>query len=150
MGLTERRWQRWARDHRLRADRAAELWAIIQRPQLAIPAHVVRVKARLLHALLEQLAVTMRTVQAYTETITDFFAGMPGPNWAASLPGAASGTTVPSVYAELGDAAVLDLRTFHASYCAILQEVWREVPVVWEQDRAVVRGRPSDHPCAVE
>jgi transposase len=103
--LTERRWQRWARDHRLRAERAAELWPIIQRPQLALPAHVVRVKARLLHALLEQLAVTIRTVQAYTETITDFFAGMPGPNWAASLPGAASGTTVPSVYAELGDAA---------------------------------------------
>src|SRR3989441_3219087 len=59
--LTERRWQRWARDHRLRAERAAELWSIIQRPQLALPAHVVRVKARLLHALLEQLAVTIRT-----------------------------------------------------------------------------------------
>jgi len=103
--LTERRWQRWARDHRLRAERAAELWPIIQRPQLALPAHVVRVKARLLHALLEQLAVTIRTVQAYTETITHFFAGRPGPNWAASLPGAASGTTGPSVYAELGDAA---------------------------------------------
>lgn len=103
--LTERRWQRWARAQRLRADRATELWSLIQRPQLTIPAHVVRVKARLLAALLEQLAVTMRTAQAYTETITDFFAGMPGANWATSLPGAGSGATVPSRYAELGDAA---------------------------------------------
>jgi transposase len=103
--LTERRWQRWARAHRLRPERAQALWEIVRQPQLAMPAHVVRVKARLLRALLEQLTVTLGAVQAYAEAISDFFAGMPGARWAASLPGGASGTTVASLYAELGDAA---------------------------------------------
>src|SRR5947209_15563050 len=52
--LTERQWHRWARAHRLRAARAPELWPLVQRPQLAVPAHVVRVQARLVGALLEQ------------------------------------------------------------------------------------------------
>src|SRR5262249_657998 len=52
----------------------------------------------------EQLDVTLNTVQAYREAIGDFFAGMPAAKWAISLPGAESGTTVPSLYAELGDA----------------------------------------------
>lgn len=34
-------------------------------------AHVVRVHARLLGAVLEQLDVTLHTVQAYREAITD-------------------------------------------------------------------------------
>src|SRR5688572_30232082 len=63
--LTERRWQRWARAHRLGAERAAELWAILARPQLAIPAHVVRIHARRLDAVLAQLDVTVRAVGAY-------------------------------------------------------------------------------------
>src|SRR5262249_10131734 len=36
--------------------------------------------------------------------IADFFASMPAAKWALSLPGAETGTTVPSLYAELGDA----------------------------------------------
>jgi hypothetical protein len=103
--LTERRWQRWARAHRLRAERAAELWPVLQQPQLPVPAHVVRVHVRFLGALLEQLAVTLHTVHTYREAIADFFASMPAAKWAGSLPGAESGTTVPSLYAELGDAA---------------------------------------------
>lgn len=103
--LTERRWQRWAREHRLSGPRAAELWLIIQRPQLPVPAHVVRVQTRRGEAVLEQLAVTVRTVEAYREAIAGFFAHMPGAEWATSLPGGRSGTTVPRLYAELGDAA---------------------------------------------
>jgi hypothetical protein len=103
--LTERSWTRWARAHRLQAERAAALWVVLQRPQLSVPAHVVRVHARGLRALLEHLAVTRRTVQTYCEAIADFFASMPAAKWAASLPGGESGTTVPSLYAELGDAA---------------------------------------------
>lgn len=102
--LTERRWQRWARAHRLGAERAAELWAILARPQLAIPAHVVRLHARRLDAVLAQLDVTVRAVGAYRGAITDFFARMPAATWATTLPGG-HGTTVPRLYAELGDAA---------------------------------------------
>jgi transposase len=103
--LTQRQWQRWARAHRLRTERTAELWEVLQRPQLPVPAHVVRVNARLLGALVEHLTVTIHTVQAYRESIADFFARMPAGRWATSLPGAESGTTVPRLYAELGDAA---------------------------------------------
>src|SRR6185295_386959 len=102
--LTKRRWQYWARAHRLRAERAAELWELLQRPQLAVLPHVVRVNARLVGSLIEQLDVTVRVVQAYREVIAELFASMPGATWAISLPGAGSGTTVPSLYAELGDA----------------------------------------------
>jgi Transposase/Transposase IS116/IS110/IS902 family len=103
--LTERRWQRWARDHRLSAERATALWSIIAPPQLAVPAHVVRVQTRLVGALLEQLTTTLGTVEAYREAITDFFGGMPAAAWARTLPAGRSGTTIPRLYAELGDAA---------------------------------------------
>jgi len=103
--LTERRWQRWARAHRLSSKRATELWGRLARPQLAVPPHVVRVQARLLAAVLEQLDVTVRAVAAYREAITDFFANMPAATWARTLPGGQRGTTVPRLYAELGDAA---------------------------------------------
>ncbi len=39
----------------------------------------------------------VNTVQAYTETITESLAGMPGTKRAASLPGAARGITVPTL-----------------------------------------------------
>lgn len=103
--LTERRWQRWAREHRLSAERATALWAIVARPQLAVPEHVVRVQTRLVGALLEQLDVTVRVAAEYRETIDDFFTRMPAATWARTLPGGRSGTTVPRLYAELGDAS---------------------------------------------
>ncbi|HSL48571.1 MAG TPA: transposase, partial [Candidatus Deferrimicrobiaceae bacterium] len=103
--LTERRWQRWAREHRLSAARTTEVWGLLARPQVAVPPHVVRVHARLLAAVLEQLDVTVRAVAAYREAITDFFANMPAATWARTLPGGRRGTTVPRLYAELGDAA---------------------------------------------
>ena len=103
--LTERRWQRWTRAHRLTAERAAELWAILARPQLAVPEHVVRVHARRVETLLAQLDVTLRALGAYRTAITDFFARMPAATWARTLPCARRGTTVPRLYAELGDAA---------------------------------------------
>ena len=102
--LTEREWTRWARGHRLSGARAADLWPIVAAPQLAVPGHVARVHGRRAAALLEQLTVTMGTVTAYREAIEDFFGGMPGAEWAASLPGSKTGTTVARVYAELGDA----------------------------------------------
>src|SRR5206468_1744466 len=48
--LAERQWPRWARAHRLSATRTRELWEVLQRPQLPVPAHVVRAKARLMRS----------------------------------------------------------------------------------------------------
>lgn len=103
--LTERHWQQWTRKHRFSAERAMELWTIIARPQLAVPEHIVRVQARLVTALLEQLDVTARTVAAYREAISSFFSSMPAAVWAMTLPGGRGDTMVPRLYAELGDAA---------------------------------------------
>jgi transposase len=103
--LTERQWQRWARAHRLSQERIAELWTLLQGPQLPVPGHVVRVHARRLGALLAQLDVAVTTVQGYREAVSDFFGELPEAEWATSLPGGRHGVTVPRLYAELGDAA---------------------------------------------
>ena len=103
--LTERQWQRWAREHRLGAERASALWAVLQPPQLPILPHVVRIHTRRLAAVLEQLNVVIAKVEDYQRAIDDFFASMPAAKWATSLPGGRRGTTVPRLYAELGDAA---------------------------------------------
>jgi len=103
--LSERQWQRWARSQRLSAERTAALWTLLQRPPLPVPPHVVRVKARRVAVLLAQLEVTSEAVEAYRKAIEDFFAALPAAKWAASLPGGRRGTTVPMLWAELGDAA---------------------------------------------
>src|SRR5262249_14058070 len=102
--LTERQWQRWARAHRVSATRTAELWAGLQRPQLAVPAHVVRAKARLMLTLVAALAPVVEAIAAYRAAIADFFAAMPAAQWARTLPGGERGVTVPTLWARLGDA----------------------------------------------
>jgi len=101
--LTEAAWQAFAKTHRLGTARTAALWQTLQQPQLPLPAHVVRTKARLLQALLRQLAPTLATVAEYRQAIDDFFATMPAVDIARSLPVGKSGTTVPTIWAELGD-----------------------------------------------
>ncbi len=101
--LTEPAWQTFARAHRLSHTRTAALWAILQQPQLPLPAHVVRTKARLLQALLRELAATQTVVAEYRQAIDDFFATLPTAEIARSLPVGKSGTTVPTIWAELGD-----------------------------------------------
>jgi hypothetical protein len=49
---------------------------------------------------------------------------------------------------ELGDRMELDLSVYTRPYCDLLREVWKEVPVVWENGQAVRREPPKDHPCA--
>jgi WD40 repeat protein len=48
---------------------------------------------------------------------------------------------------ELGRSLVRDLSVFHLDRCALLSEVWREVPVVWQQGRAVQQAPPAGHRC---
>ncbi len=103
--LTEPDWQAFAHAHRLSPTRTAALWETLQQPQLPLPAHVVRLKARLLQALLRELAPTLATLAEYRQAIDDFFATMPTAEIARSLPVGKSGTTVPTVWAELGDHA---------------------------------------------
>jgi len=50
---------------------------------------------------------------------------------------------------ELGGSLRWDLGVFAQSQCQLLREVWREVPVEWEEGQAVLRPPPTNHPCAV-
>jgi transposase len=102
--LTERQWQRWARTHRLTEARTGELWEVLQRPQLPVPAHVVRVKTRLMQSLVEQLTPVVAAVAQYRKAIDDFFASMPAAQWARTLPIGKHGITAPTLWARLGDA----------------------------------------------
>ena len=102
--LTERQWQRWARAQHLSASRTTELWAVLQAPQLPVPAHVVRAKARLMQTLVAALTPVLAAVGSYRETIDDFFAGMPAAATARTLPVGERGLRVPTLWARLGDA----------------------------------------------
>ncbi|MGH7407224.1 MAG: IS110 family transposase [Candidatus Methylomirabilales bacterium] len=102
--LTPTQWKKFARAHRLSAARTTEIWATLKAPQLPVPPHVVRAKARLVRGLVEQLGATVRVVAGYREAVEDFFVTLPAAEWARTLPGGKSGTTVPTLWAELGDA----------------------------------------------
>ena len=102
--LTERQWQRWAHAHRLSQARAQELWAVLQQPQLPVPAHVVRAKARLMQALVTELALVVTVVETYRQAVEDFFAAMPAAQWVRTLPFGEHGVTAPTLWARLGDA----------------------------------------------
>jgi transposase len=103
--LTERQWQRWARTHRLTETRTRELWDVLRQPQLAVPAHVVRAKARLMQSLVEQLTPVVAAIAQYRKAIEDFFANMPTAQWMRTLPIRDHGITAPTLWARLGDAA---------------------------------------------
>ena len=103
--LTRRGWNRFAkRDHHLSEARSVELWDKLNKPQLAVPQHVVRAKAKLLLALVVQLEASVKAVNSYNEEVQSFFAAMPAAEIAKTLPGAKSGTTIATIWAELGDA----------------------------------------------
>ena len=103
--LTLRKWNRFAkREHHLSEERCRELWEKLSQPQLNIPEHVVRAKTRLLLAFLAQLKVLAEAVKSYSDKVESFFASMPAAEYVKTLPGGKSGTTVPLLWAELGDA----------------------------------------------
>jgi transposase len=103
--LTRRGWNRFAkRDHHLSEAHANDLWDKLNKPQIPVPAHVVRAKAKLLLALVVQLEASIKAVHSYSQEIEDFFGAMPAAEIAKTLPGAKTGTTVPTIWAELGDA----------------------------------------------
>jgi len=48
---------------------------------------------------------------------------------------------------DLGDRAVQDLSIFQKPRCALLREVWQQVPVLWEGGLPVLRKPEKNHPC---
>lgn len=101
--LSRRQWQQFAKAHSLNKIHPEQLWEVLRKPQLPIPAHVVRAKSRLVRVLVEHLEVTVRAGAEYREEVEHFFASMPAAKLTKTLPGGKSGTTVPTLWAELGD-----------------------------------------------
>lgn len=103
-GLSLKGWRRFARTHHLTEKRSAELWERLSQAQLCIPDHVVRAKAQLVEVLVEQLKVLVKAVDKYGMEVERFFASMPAAELTKKLPGGRSGTMIPTVWAQLGDA----------------------------------------------
>ena len=74
--------------------RCKELWEKLQKPQLAMPEHVVRAKAQLVEVLVDQLRVSIKAVKTYHDKVESFFASSPAAQLATTLPGGKSGTLV--------------------------------------------------------
>jgi WD40 repeat protein len=57
----------------------------------------------------------------------------------------------PKLYAasSLGQHLVWDLSALYAERCSLLREVWKRVPIVWREGRAVREPPPTGHPCRV-
>ena len=102
--LSLKRWKRFARAHRFGEKRSVELWERLSQAQLSIPGHVVRAKAQLVGVLVEELEVLVKAVEKYGEKVERFFASMPAAELTKKLPGGRSGTMIPTVWAQLGDA----------------------------------------------
>lgn len=101
--LTAEDWKEFARGHRLGKARVAELIGQAKVPQVTIPAHVVRAKARLVRVLATELQTVRIAVEEYREEIERFFASMPASKVARSLPAGKTGVIIPMIWAEMGD-----------------------------------------------
>jgi len=103
--LKRRQFNRFAtKQHHLSKQRCEELWEKLNKPQLAVPEHVVRAKTQLLEVLIEQLRALIKAVKIYNHRVESFFASSPAAQFAKTLPGGKSGTLVAAIWAELGDA----------------------------------------------
>ena len=102
--LKRKEFNRFAKQHHLSKQRCEELWEKLQKPQLAVPEHVVRAKAQLVEVLIDQLRASIKAVKTYHHKVESFFASSPAAPLAKTLPGGKSGTLVAAIWAELGDA----------------------------------------------
>jgi hypothetical protein len=102
--LRPRQWQAVVRAHRMPAARAAQLWQTLQAPQLPVPGHVVRAKARHMHTLVRELSAVVDAVTEYREAVESFFAALPAAQLTKTLPAGGTGVLVAGIWAELGDA----------------------------------------------
>jgi transposase len=103
--LSRKQWSRFTEQHpHLGQARSTKLWEELKKPQLMIPDHVIRAKAQLLEVLLDQLEASLRAVEKYSDKVERFFASTPAARLVEKLPGGKSGTLLPMIWAELGDA----------------------------------------------
>ncbi len=49
---------------------------------------------------------------------------------------------------ELGDATSLDLAVLEEAHCALMQQIWAQLPVCWDGSEASFCAAPADHACS--
>lgn len=103
--LSRKQWNRFLQSHRFSAAETEKMWQALKAPQLAMPLHVVRAKAKLVAVLVEELIVLVKATHRYVDEVERFFAAMPAAKVVRGLPGAKSGATLATLWAELGDGA---------------------------------------------
>jgi len=103
--LKHKEFERFAtQQHHLGKQRCEQLWEELNKPELAVPEHVVRAKAQLVEILIEQLRTSIKAVKIYDDKVKSFFVSTPAAEIARTLPGGKGAVTVPAIWAELGDA----------------------------------------------
>ena len=103
--LTASGWRRFAKAHKMGEDRTQELWERVKAPQLPVRPHVVGAKSIQVQVITKELDVIVSAVSEYKRLIEDFFAATPAAELTKTLPGGKSGITIPTLWAELGDAS---------------------------------------------
>ena len=84
--LKRKEFNRFAtKQHHLSKQRCEQLWEKLQKPQLAVPEHVVRAKAQWLEVLIEQLRASIKAVKIYNHKVESFFASSPAAQFAKTL-----------------------------------------------------------------
>jgi len=103
--LSRQQWTAFARRHRMAPAAAEQRWTQLRAGQVAVPAHVVRAKARRMEALRRELGTVLATVAAYRSEVERFFAALPASKLTDSLPVGGGGVMIATIWAGLGDAA---------------------------------------------
>lgn len=102
--LTRGQWLKFAREHRRSDSRAQEMWEQLHAPQLPVKAHIARVQSRQLLHLVDELGIIVASVKDYDQEVERFFVTLKTVDIARSLPACKTGTILPTLWAELGDA----------------------------------------------
>ena len=80
------------------------MWEQLHAPQLPVKAHIARVHSRQLLHLVDELGIIVASVKDYDQEIERFFVTLKTVDLARSLPVCKTGTILPTLWAELGDA----------------------------------------------
>lgn len=103
-GLKWKTWLTFARKHHRNEAQAREMHEKLVADQVPVKAHIVRTKSRLMLHLVQELAVMNEALKDYDQEIERLFTTSQLVDVARSLPACKTGTILPMLWAQIGDA----------------------------------------------
>ena len=103
-GLKWKTWQTFARKHHRSEAQAGAMHQKLIADQVPAKAHIVRAKSRLMLHLVQELALVSETLKDYDQEIERLFSTFQLVDIARSLPACKTGTILPMLWAQIGDA----------------------------------------------